>query len=112
VEEQLVGKDGDLLVQIRNGCLHDLYFSEAFAFGFRSRGNGCRTEGFDSPMAGSNIIIGDKDEVVVIYQAERGKGSLQVISYLAKPGSEGILGKNIRAILKENGFLDEQDPPP
>lgn len=94
------------MVEIRNGCLSELYMSEAFVFGFRGRANGCRTIGHESPMAGSNITIGDEDEVVVIYQSERGMGPVVVNSYLREPGLPGTLGNNIRAILRKNGFIE------
>lgn len=98
------GKDGAILVEIRNGCLKELY--ERYLFeGFHGRCNGSRAVDNPSPVPGSNIVLGNQYEVVVIYQIDNGRGPIAVIAYKSDPNGPSALAETVRSILVGHGYL-------
>jgi|GEM_PF-2297628 len=95
-------EDGALLVLAR-ACLGEIY-EQCLYDGFHGRCNGSRGEN-PSPIPGSNIILGSFGEIVVVYQTEKGRGPLAVVSYFREPGSEGTLGRKVRDLLKAADLL-------
>lgn len=96
-----LGKDGELLAEARNGCLADLY-KRYLLKGFHGRCNGSRARKNPSPIPGSTIVLGDEDSVVVVHQAENGRGPLRVVTY--RRGSTD-LGEEVERRLRESGLL-------
>lgn len=96
-------KDGELLVLARNGCLAELY-EACHLEGFRGRCYGSRSRKHPSPIPGSNIILGNEDEVVIIYQSERGQGPIEVLSYLRHNGASTLLSQKVKRLLGEAGL--------
>lgn len=99
----MANREGLLLVEARNGCLQNL-FKACFTHGLCGRTWGERKKDRYSPLAGSHIIFGNKTEVVLIYQTDRGFGPIDIIAYTTKSGSHDLA---IQAydLLRESGLL-------
>jgi len=102
--------DGRLLVEARR-VLHDIYES-CLRTGFHGRANGSRAEASPSPVPGSNIILANEYEVVVVYQKDKGCGPIALRIYrhdeTDRPNQQ--LSNAIRQRLVEHGLLTSHSP--